>query len=87
MGNTLADVFEKRLEALLQRGDDKKKAALAPAKGRARLGAQCAAARVRSRAHSARDMSFDEKRQLCVLINSLEPKYLGKIVQIIHRSA
>lgn len=31
-------------------------------------------------------MSFEEKRQLCILINNLDTKHLGKVVQIIHRA-
>jgi len=29
-------------------------------------------------------MSFEEKRQLCISINRLDPKNLGKVIQIIH---
>jgi ABC-type polysaccharide transport system permease subunit len=35
---------------------------------------------------SLSDMSFEEKRQLCILINNLDTKHLGKVVQIIHRA-
>lgn len=31
-------------------------------------------------------MSFEEKRQLCIQINNLEPKYLGKVILIIHKA-
>jgi hypothetical protein len=31
-------------------------------------------------------MSFEEKRQLCIQINTLEPKYLGKVILIIHKA-
>jgi len=30
------------------------------------------------------EMTYDEKRQLCIAISRLESKHLGKIVQIIH---
>lgn len=31
-------------------------------------------------------MSFEEKRQLCITINNLESKYLGKVIQILSKS-
>jgi len=31
-------------------------------------------------------MTFEEKRQLCILVNNLESKYLGRVVRIIHKA-
>lgn len=31
------------------------------------------------------DMTYDEKRALCTHINALDPKYLGRVVQIINK--
>lgn len=35
--------------------------------------------------HSRPEMTYDEKRALCTNINSLDPKYLGRVIQIINR--
>jgi len=32
------------------------------------------------------EMTFEEKRQLCIMINNLDSKHLGRVVQIIHRA-
>lgn len=35
--------------------------------------------------HNRSEMSYEEKRALCTHINALDPKYLGRVIQIINR--
>jgi len=38
----------------------------------------------KAKSKNAIEMTVEEKRNLCILINKIEPKNLGKVIQIIH---
>jgi hypothetical protein len=99
MGQALSDVFEKKIAEIksknwdLEAGsvegegeeysDGRKTKVPKRASTGGPAGSVPAASVVRS---NVPEMSFEEKRQLCILINNLDTKHLGKVVQIIHRA-
>jgi len=75
LGQALAESFENRVKQLKEKVPSApstvKKKSSTPGKMKSRGGGQ--------------ELSYEEKRELCVNINSLEPANLGKVVQIIHK--
>lgn len=73
LGMQLKAVFDKKFSAL------KKKES-----GAGQRPAKKSSGSSKSKSKNAVEMTFEEKRELCILINRLEPKNLGKVIQIIH---
>jgi len=83
MGKQLGVLFEKRFQTIKKkekdanekttRGTPSKQSSVVPGtlKVKTKMNIQ--------------DMSYEEKRQLCLMINNLDGRHLGKVVQIIYR--